>query len=107
MLCKRSEQDFWEATYREINIALTSAMKFEQEHTLPMLAVQATWVAVQMGYINSKGKPLSIEKLLGRKGAKGSREPMTRSAMMAEALVLQDFHNKQMEKKKKEEEGVS
>jgi hypothetical protein len=105
VLCKKKETDFWEATYREINIALTSAMKFEQEHTLPMLAVQATWVAVQMGNINAKGKPLSIEKLLGRKDtAKG--EPMTRSGMMAEALVLQDFHNKQMEKKKKEEEGV-
>jgi hypothetical protein len=76
-------------------------MKFEQEHTLPMLAVQATWVAVQMGHINAKGKPLSIEKLLGKKDS-GSQ--MTRSAMMAEALVLQDFHNKQMEKKK--EEGV-
>jgi hypothetical protein len=81
-------------------------MKFEQEHTLPLLAVQATWAAVQMGHINAKGKPLSIEKLLGKKESKSSSGPMTRSGMMAEALVLQDFHNKQMEKKKKEEEGV-
>jgi len=79
-------------------------MKFEQNHTLPMLAVHATWVAVQTGHINAKGKPLSIEKLLGKAEIKAG--PMTRSAMMGEALMLKEFHDKQMEKKKKEE-GVS
>ena len=79
-------------------------MKFEQEYTLPLLAVHATWVAVQMGTINSKGKPLTIEKLLGKKGKAGTadRGPMTRSAMMSEALVLKEFHDRKMK-----EEGVS
>ena len=85
-------------------------MKFEKEHTLPMLAVHATWVAVQNGHIKAKGKPLSIEKLLGDAfsgdGDKAqARGPMTRSAMMSEALMLKEFHDKQMEKEK--EEGVS
>jgi hypothetical protein len=78
-------------------------MKFEQEHTLPMLAVHATWVAVQTGYIRSKGKPLKLEKLLGKEDS-GSQ--MSKGDMMANALLLQEFHNKQKEKKKKEE-GVS
>jgi hypothetical protein len=81
-------------------------MKFEQEHTLPMLAVHATWVAVQTGMINSKGKPMKLEKLLGKEDAKKASGPMTRSGMMAEALVLKDFHEKQMAKKK-QKEGVS
>ncbi len=70
-----------------------------------MLAVHATWVAVQTGSINSKGKPLSIEKLLGKKDKAGkadNRGPMTRSGMMAEALVLKEFHDRKMK-----EEGVS
>ncbi len=80
-------------------------MKFEQEHTLPMLAVHATWVAVQTGMVNSKGKPLSIEKLLGKTqtGQTAKGEPMTRSAMMSEALVLKEFQDRQ----EKKEEGVS
>ena len=79
-------------------------MKFDQEHTLPMLAVHATWLAVQTGHMNTKGKPMKLEKLLGRDDKGGGQ--MSKGDMMANALVLQDFHNKQMEKKKKEE-GVS
>ncbi len=84
-------------------------MKFEKEHTLPMLAVHATWVAVQNGHIKSKGKPLSIEKLIGdstsdSKASSPVRGPMTRSAMMSEALMLKEFQERQGEKKK--EEGV-
>ena len=81
-------------------------MKFEQEHTLPLLAVHATWVAVQTGTINSKGKPLTIEKLLGKKGKAGKevdKGPMTRSGMMAEALVLKEFHDRKMAEKKEDE----
>ena len=77
-------------------------MKFEKEHTLTLMAVHATWVAVQMGHMNSKGKPMKLEKLLGKEDDKGQ---MSKGDMMANALLLQDFHNKQMEKKK--EEGVS
>ncbi len=80
-------------------------MKFEQEHTLPMLAVHATWVAVQMGMINSKGKPMKLDKLLGKDDKDGGGQ-MSKGDMMANALILQEFHSKQMEKKKKEE-GVS
>jgi hypothetical protein len=78
-------------------------MKFDREHTLPMLAVHATWVAVQTGLVTSKGKPLSIEKLLGKQETAGaSGGPMTRSGMMAEAATLAEFNARQMEKKKKE-----
>ena len=73
-----------------------------------MLAVHATWVAVQTGTINSKGKPLSIEKLLGKKDKAGGADkgPMTRSGMMSEALVLKEFHDRK-KAEKKEKEGVS
>jgi len=83
-------------------------MKFDSEHTLPLLAVHATWVAVQMGMVNNKGKPLSMEKLLGKKEtAEASGGPMTRSAMMAEVTNLAEFNARQMEKKKEKEEGVN
>ena len=79
-------------------------MKFEQEHMLPLLAVHATWVAVQTGMINSKGKPLTIEKLLGKKGTGKDKGPMTRSAMMSEALMLKEFHDRKMVEKKEKED---
>ena len=84
-------------------------MKFDKEYTLPLLAVHATWVAVQMGTVNSKGKPLSIEKLLGKdETSSGGGGPMTRSAMMVEVSTLAEFNARQMEKKKKEKkEGES
>ena len=83
-------------------------MKFDKEYTLPLLAVHATWVAVQMGTVNSKGKPLSIEKLLGKQETGSDGGPMTRSAMMVEVSTLAEFNARQMEKKKKEKkEGES
>jgi len=71
-------------------------MKFEDEHTLPLLALHATWVAVQQ----REKKLLSIEKLMGDKQMGGKQ---SKSEMMTEVGKLADFHAKHKAKKKKEE----
>jgi len=103
VLCQKTEQDFWEATYRELDIALEAATKFEQEHTLPLLAVHATWVAVQM---KQEKKLLDIDKLMGKKELGGT---MSRSEMLTEVGKLADFHaqHKAKLKKKKEAEELA
>lgn len=95
-MCNKTEQDFWEATYREIDIAITAALKFEQDHVLPMMALQATWNAIQQ----RSEKLLDIEKLLG-KGE--SHAPMSKTEMVANIYWV---HEKAVEiRKKKEEEA--
>jgi hypothetical protein len=59
-------------------------MKFEQEHTLPMLAVHATWVAVQQ---RQEKRMLSIEKLMGKEEV-GSSGPMTKAGMLGQVGML-------------------
>jgi len=96
-LCQKTEQDFWEATYRELDIALEAASKFEQEHTLPLLAIHATWAALQA---RQEKKLLDIDKLMGKKDIGGK---MSRSEMLTEVGKLADFHAQHKAKLKREE----
>lgn len=74
-------------------------MRFEQEHTLPLLAIHATWAAVQQ-----RGeKMLSIDKLMG-KDNKASGQ-MSKPAMLTEVGKLANFQAKWNAKKKKEREA--
>jgi len=97
ILCEKTEQDFWEASYREIDIALSAAMKFEEEHTLPLLAIGATWAAVQY----KSDKMLDLDKLMGKGKEGASTGPMSKASMLNEVAKLADF---QAAKKKKEKE---
>jgi hypothetical protein len=72
-------------------------MRFEEEHTLPLLAIQATWAAVQQ----KNEKMLSIDKLMGKKEMGGA---MSKTEMMTEVGKLADFHNKHKAKQAKKEE---
>lgn len=107
ILCQKTDNDFWEATYQEIDVSLKAAMKFEQEHTLPLLAIQATWAAVQQ---RQEKKMLSIEKLMGTDDKQASG-PMSKTEMLTEVGKLADFQAKwkakQRKKKKKEEEEAN
>jgi hypothetical protein len=99
ILCQKTEEEFWESTYREIDYALTAAMRFEQEHTLPLLAIEATWAAIQQ----RSEKMLDIEKLMGKKETGGT---MSKTEMLTEAGKLADFTRRQKAKRKKEEEDL-
>jgi len=81
-----------------VDVALTAAMKFEQEHTLPLLAILATWVAVQQRQEKSL---LDIDKLMGK--TKGAGGPMSQSEMMTEVGKLAEFHNQRKAKLAREE----
>jgi len=76
-------------------------MKFEKEHTLPLLAIQATWAAVQQ---RQEKKMLPLDKLMGldEDRVKG---PMSKTAMLTEVGKLADFQAKWKAKKKKEREA--
>jgi len=77
-------------------------MKFEQEHTLPLLAIHATWVAVQQ---RQDKKLLDIDKLMGKKEIGGKQ---SRSDMLTEVGRLADFHAKHKARlKKKEAENIA
>ena len=97
-MCQKTEENFWEATYREVDTALSAAMKFEREHTLPLLAIQATWAAVQQ---RQEKKLLGLEELMGQQEDKVNG-PMTKSEMLTEVGKLADFQAKWKAKKKKE-----
>lgn len=71
-------------------------MRFEQEHTLPLLAIHATWAAVQY----KSEKLWNIDKLMGKKDKAAG--PMTKAAMLVQVGKLAEFQAAQ--KKKKEEE---
>ena len=101
-MCQKTDQDFWEATYREIDTALTAAMRFEQEHTLPLLAIQATWAAVQLARAYGGEKMLDIDKLMGKDADKASGQ-MSKAAMMSELTKLSTVQTKWKEEKKKKE----
>jgi hypothetical protein len=73
-------------------------MKFEQEHTLPLLAIEATWAAVQQ----KSEKLWTLDKLLGKK--QKATGPMSKGDMLLEVGKLAEFQDKQ-KKKKEEEEG--
>ena len=75
-------------------------MKFEKEHTLPLLAVHATWVAVQQ---RQEKKMLNLDELMGTKG-KGADGPMSKTEMLTQVGKLADFQAKWKAKKKKERE---
>jgi len=72
-------------------------MRFEQEHTLPLLAIEATWAAVQQ----RSEKMLDIEKLMGRSENAG---PMSQSERMTGVGKLAEFQARHNAKKKKEKE---
>ncbi len=94
-MCHKTEADFWEATYREIDIAIQAALQFEQDHDLPMMALQATWNAIQQ----RSEKMLDIDDLLGK--GKGSRGPMSKTEMVSNMYWV---HEKAVELQKKKEE---
>ena len=68
-------------------------MKFEQEHTLPLLAIHATWAAVQQ----KSDKLWSLDKLLGKKANIG---PMSQADMLLEAGKLVGLSSKKTKEKK-------
>jgi len=94
-MCGKKERDFWEATYREIDIAIQAALKFEQDHDLPMMAILATWTAVQ----HRAEKMLDIEQLLGKSGTHNA--PMSKTEMVSNIYYM---HEKAVERKKQEGE---
>lgn len=98
LLCQKTEQEFWEATYREIDVALSAAMRFEEEHTLPLLAIHATWVAVQQ----RSEKMLDLDKLMGANKNKTSG-PMSKTEMLTEMGKLAEFQAKWKAKKERKE----
>ena len=84
-------------------------MRFEQEHTLPLLAIQATWAAVQLGRAYGGEKMLGIDKLMGKESDKVSGT-MSKAAMMGEltklATVQAKWKKDKKEKKEAELEGA-
>jgi len=100
LLCQKTEEEFWTATYHEIDVSLQAAMKFEKEHTLPLLAIQATWAAIQQ---RQDKKMLSLDKLMGLNDKKAPSGPMSKSEMLTEVGKLADFQAKWKAKKKKKE----
>ena len=102
-MCQKTEQEFWEATYQEIDVALSAAMKFEKEHTLPLLAIQATWAAVQQ----RSEKILALDKLIGADSGDKNKltGPMSKTEMLTETGKLAAFQAKWNAKKKKEREA--
>jgi hypothetical protein len=93
-MCNKTEQDFWEATYREIDIAIQAALKFEKDHDLPRMALLATWTAIQ----HRSEKLVEIDKLLGNSA---TNQPMSKTEMVANVYWV---HEKAVELQKKKEE---
>jgi len=82
-------------------------MRFEQEHTLPLLAIGATWAAVQQ----RSEKMLDIDKLMGKSKSGAVNGPMSKTEMLTEVGKLADFQAKwkakKLKREKKEEEEAN
>jgi len=98
-LCQKTEEQFWKATLREVTVAIQAAMDFQEEYTLPLMAVHATWTAYQQRV----DKMVSIEKLLNVKDAKDAATdgPMSSQEMISNLMYV---HKKALEIKAKNEQ---
>ena len=47
---------------------MSAVARYEEEHVLPLLALQATWTGIQTALAWSGKKPYTTEELIGKKG---------------------------------------